>query len=245
MDNNPAIKVPFYNLQVNNLTENEFFAALLLQLDAGDTVTVNFLNAHCFNIAQSEPNYRDALNACTFLLNDGIGVDIAGWLKGLSFKENLNGTDLIPKILALAARRASRVFFLGARQDVIETAVRNARLSQPSLNIVGFSHGYVEDSDSLIDTINQANPDIVVVGMGVPMQELWVRDHAASMEQVRLFVCGGAIFDFISGKTMRAPVVVRKLRLEWLFRLFREPVRLFSRYVTGSFRFLINIMKLW
>lgn len=237
-------KLAFYNLRVNNLSSAEFFRCLDNRLSAGQQVTVNFLNAHCFNVAQTDREYRNALDRGTFLLNDGIGVDIAGWLCGIRFRENLNGTDLIPDILEFAEKTSLSVYLYGSHEEVVTAAIDQIRLSYPDLSLAGYSNGFETDANLITDDINATRPDIVIVGMGVPRQELWVDENSKHLESVRLFVCGGAILDFLSGEAMRAPLVLRKLRLEWLFRLLREPGRLFSRYITGSFRFLFHIVRL-
>jgi len=238
----PYSKVPFYNLHVNVLDTPTFFDALEQCLTEEYSITINFLNAHCFNIAQKNDDYRDALEQSTFLLNDGVGVDIAGKLIGVHFKENLNGTDLIPQMLEYFAKNGLKVFFFGACKDVIEAAVSQIAADCPNLSVVGYSDGFVDNSASVIDQINKSRADAVILGMGVPRQELWVAKHSAKLSSTKIFVSGGAIFDFISGNKLRAPHFIRRLKLEWLFRLVQEPIRLFSRYVLGPFIFLYYIL---
>lgn len=246
MDDSGSIsaKVPFYNLEVNVLDRRRFFDALSQRLMGPEQSTVNFVNAHCFNIAQTDPAYKAALDRCTFLLNDGVGIDIAGRLIGVRFPENLNGTDLIPDILDLLENKGMSVFFFGARRNVIERAVENIRTRNPRLQIAGFSDGYIDNPLSIVEVINSTGADAVILGLGVPLQELWVASYAKQLTGTKLLVSGGAVFDFISRAMPRAPVVMRKLRLEWLFRLIQEPRRMFSRYVLGSIVFLSNILKL-
>src|SRR5690606_974089 len=98
----PRRKVPFFNLRIDVLDRGELLEELRPKLSVGgDFTSINFLNAHCFNIAQNHEEYRTAIGRCTYLLNDGVGVDIAGRLIGVHFKENLNGTDLIPDLFKL------------------------------------------------------------------------------------------------------------------------------------------------
>jgi N-acetylglucosaminyldiphosphoundecaprenol N-acetyl-beta-D-mannosaminyltransferase len=200
------------------------------------------LNAHCFNIAQKDTEYKDALEGCTFLLNDGVGISIAGKLVGVDFKENLNGTDLIPELIDFFASNGMTIFCFGAREDVIEKAVRNIEADYPDLSVVGYTDGYVEDPASIVDQINLSQADVVILGLGVPRQELWVARHGNQLKSVKVSVSGGAIFDFLSGNVMRAPRVIRRIRLEWLFRLIQEPRRLFSRYVFGIFLFFYYVV---
>lgn len=234
-------KVEFFNLGVNVLDRQDFFRELRQRLSNKQKITINFLNAHCFNVAQKNIEYRKALETCTFLLNDGVGVEIAGKLIGIDFKENLNGTDLIPQLLEFFASNRMTVFFFGARKEVIEKAVKDIKANIPNLSIVGFSDGYVDDPALIVDEINQSQADAVILGMGVPRQELWVAKHYDQLTSAKVLVSGGAIFDFVSGNVKRAPHFIRRIKLEWLFRLIQEPKRLFSRYVIGSFVFLYYI----
>jgi len=228
-------KVKFLNLHIDVLDTPGFFTTLQHYLSKGEIVSVNFLNAHCFNIAQK-------LEESTFLLNDGVGVDIAGKLIGVHFKENLNGTDLIPQMLEYFARSGMSVFCFGASKEVIEKAVQNIEASHPDLSVVGYCDGYEDDAERVINQINQSQADAVILGLGVPRQELWVANNGVRLRSARVLVSGGAIFDFISGNVMRAPLFIRHIKLEWLFRLAQEPVRLFSRYVLGTFVFLYYVI---
>jgi N-acetylglucosaminyldiphosphoundecaprenol N-acetyl-beta-D-mannosaminyltransferase len=232
----------FYDLHVDVLDRAGFFRELQNELSKPGKISINFLNAHCFNVAQSDPKYRDALARCTFLLNDGVGVDLAGRLCGIRFPENLNGTDLIPEMLDFFEENGMSVYLYGAKSDVIERAAGEIESRYPRLSVAGYSHGYVEDPSILIDRINAAKADVVVLGLGVPKQELWVANHGDQLESTRILVCGGAIFDFISGNVIRAPGIVRQLRLEWLFRLIQEPRRLSSRYILGGLKFFYYLL---
>lgn len=239
MDANQPIagKRPFYNLHVNVLARDEFMADFRNAVETDATVSVNFLNAHCFNTAQVNADYKSALDRSTYLLNDGVGIDIAGKLIGLRFPDNMNGTDLIPELLTWFANNDMSVFLYGARPEVIRRTADTIRSQYPTLEIKGYSDGYVTPRSAVADRIRECEADVVILGLGVPLQELWVDEFAAVSGKAKVFICGGAIFDFISGNARRAPKWIRYLKLEWLFRLLREPTRLFSRYITGSFRF--------
>ena len=235
-------KVEFFNLSIDVLDRQGLFSELRQHLSKGQKVTINFLNAHCFNIAQKNTEYKNALQRCTFLLNDGVGVNIAGKLIGVEFKENMNGTDLIPHLIDFFAKSSLTVFCLGAKKEVIERAVRKMEIDYSMLSIVGYRDGYVDDPAAVVAEINSSNADVVILGMGVPRQELWVDNYGSHLKSARVFVSGGAIFDFISGNVIRAPLFIRRIKLEWLFRLVQEPTRLFSRYVIGNLLFFYYVV---
>lgn len=231
-------RIKFFNLQMDNLNYAQLFTALDARLKSGKQSVICFLNAHCFNVAQENYNYKNALLKSDFILNDGIGVKKAGELIGVHFEQNMCGTDLIPFLIEKMKNR--KMFLLGAKQVVIETAA--SKLIDQGVNVVGYQNGYCSNDKMTVDKINLTDAEIVIVGMGVPYQELWINEHKKEMPNVLLFVAGGAIFDFISQITPRAPRWVRAVHAEWLFRLLLEPRRLFGRYVIGNAKFIYRVL---
>jgi N-acetylglucosaminyldiphosphoundecaprenol N-acetyl-beta-D-mannosaminyltransferase len=206
-------------------------------------ISIFFVNAHCFNIAQENKEYLSTLNHSELVLNDGIGIDIACKLENIQNTENLNGTDLIPKVLEIASDNNYRVYLLGTKHDIIEKAVENIKKTWPKIQIAGYHSGFftTEEELGIINDINSKKTDILLVGMGVPIQELWINKNRNKLNSVKIFIAGGAIIDFLSGYIKRAPVLWRKCRLEWMYRLIQEPKRLFKRYVFGNFLFMFYI----
>jgi exopolysaccharide biosynthesis WecB/TagA/CpsF family protein len=208
---------------------------------------IYFLNAHCYNTAATHANYREALHRATLVLPDGVGVLSACKLLGLPHRENLNGTDLIPDLCCeLVQRRGKlRVFLLGGRPGVAAAAGCKLAASYPGVEIVGSQHGYFppKQTDAVINEINRLAPDIVLVAMGVPLQELWVERYASYMQShVGAIFAVGALLDFLAERVSRAPVLVRKLGLEWSWRLAQEPFRLAHRYLVGNPSFVVRIL---
>lgn len=223
--------------------EEDILCLLSKDINLGKNVELFFLNAHCFNIAQTDREYFDILNTCDYLLNDGIGIKIASKIEKLVLKKNMNGTDFIPKIVEMASKKGYKLFLLGSKEGIAELAADKLREKFEGIQIVGTHSGYGLD-DSTIDIINNSNADILIVGMGVPMQEKWIRDNKSKLCSVKLFVGGGAILDFLSQKIRRAPLFMRKFGLEWVFRLCLEPYRLWRRYLVGNFLFFYYIFVL-
>ena len=203
-----------------------------------------FLNAHCFNISLKNCDYLDALNNTDLLLNDGIGIKIASRMTGSAVRENMNGTDFIPKLLGLAADQKHKVFLLGGKKGIAETAEANIRKHTPHIDIVGTASGYFDhdEEQNLIQAINDSEATVLVVGMGVPYQELWLSRHKPLLEGIRISVAGGAILDFMANNVPRAPQWMRRLGMEWLFRFIQEPRRLFRRYFIGNFLFFYHLL---
>lgn len=204
---------------------------------------VAFANANLLHQASETPALRTALQEF-LILNDGVGADIASRiLFGRRFADNLNGTDFIPHYLG-KARRPLRIFLLGARPDVAARAARSVQEAFPRHTIAGVAHGYFRDSeqDDLIATIRAARADLLLVAMGNPRQELWLARHLPATG-CAVGVGVGALFDFLAGEVVRAPLALRRLRLEWLWRLAQEPRRLFRRYCVETPSFLGRVMQ--
>lgn len=223
--------------------EEEVLALLSKDIDSGRSIELFFLNAHCFNLAQKDREYFDILNSCDYLLNDGIGIKIASKIEKLVLKKNLNGTDFIPEIAEMAAKKGYKIFLLGAKDGIAEEAAVKLKEKFEGLQIAGVHSGYGLD-ESVLEMINNSKADILIAGMGVPMQEKWIRENKSKLGSVKLFVGGGAILDFLSQRIRRAPLLMRKIGLEWVFRLCLEPGRLWRRYLVGNFLFFYYILVL-
>lgn len=208
-----------------------------------------FVNAHCVTVAQRDPYYQMAVHQAEFVFNDGAGIELAGRLLGAPVKGNLNGTDWIPAFFDRldASKDRHRVFFLGGTPELVQS--RGGYLSEqwPNLLSVGSHHGYFEDDAAVLAAIEKARPEVLLVCMGVPKQELFLEQHwnALVNSGVKVAIAGGAVFDFLTGKVPRSPRWMRLARLEWLYRLWIEPRRLWRRYVMGAFPFAWLLIKEW
>ncbi|MEE4010553.1 WecB/TagA/CpsF family glycosyltransferase [Roseibium sp. FZY0029] len=201
-------------------------------------------NAHTLLSALDDPRYAATLQKMT-LLNDGIGISLASkLLKEEPFPENLNGTDLIPQMLANIGIPL-RIYLLGAKEEQVRCAKEHIEIAYPKHHVVGYRDGYFsqDEIDGLCEGINAANPDLLLVAMGNPRQENFIVENRAALS-VPVAIGVGALFDFMSGAVVRAPKIVQAAGLEWLFRLLQEPRRLFRRYVIGIPRFLFALMKI-
>ncbi len=211
---------------------------------AGERLGIYFVNAHCVNVAARDPAYATLLARAPFLFADGVGMAIAARLAGLRLQNNVNGTDLFPKVCAAAAAAGVPVAFLGARPGVASRCADAMRREFPRLSIVWVQHGYLapEEERASLDELNASGAKLLFVAKGVPAQELWMARNADRIgPPVVLGV--GALFDFYSGSIPRAPRVMRDLRIEWLYRLMLEPRRMFSRYLLGNPAFIARAVR--
>ena len=200
---------------------------------------VAFINAHCLNVACTDQTYRETLLHCSEVFADGIGVRIGARSLGFRVEENVNGTDMFP----LLAQKPYRIYLLGGAPGVAQKAMENARVLNGKAEFVGCADGFFKEKScsGVFAEIRELKPDIVLVAMGVPKQELWIREHLAEFPGCVIIGVGG-LLDFVSGRIPRAPLWMRKSGLEWCFRLYQEPVRLFKRYIIGNPLFIIRIL---
>lgn len=233
-------------LPVAVATAAEAVRVIASRLDDGVFTRIAFFNAHCVNIAYDRPDYRAAL-ADTLILPDGIGIDLASQLLyGTSFPENLNGTDFLPLFLS-HIDRPLRVALLGAAPGTAEQAALAFARAIPRHSFVAISHGYFSpgaETEAVLDRLRQARADVVLVALGVPRQELFVARHLTADHATLVFAVG-ALLDFMAGEVPRAPKSVRRIRLEWAYRLLVEPRRLWRRYLLGNPRFMVRVLRDW
>lgn len=203
-----------------------------------------FINAHCLNVAYKDVAYRQVLNECTTVFADGIGAKIGAKMLGYQVEENVNGTDMFP----LLAQKPYRIYLFGGAPGVALTALKNARDLNGKAEFVGASDGFFKEKSEaeLFAELEALKPDIVLVAMGVPKQEMWIHDHLQDFPGCVAIGVGG-LLDFVSGRIPRAPMWMRKCNIEWCYRLYNEPIRLFKRYIIGNPLFIIRVFlsKLW
>lgn len=212
--------------------------------DSGKTARLFYANAHTLNLAWRDPRYRAVLSDADLVLNDGAGVALAARLQGTRFPANLNGSDFNPRILELAARRGWPVFLLGAAPGVAKRSAQEMRKRIPSLHVCGTQHGYFDqqETESVVAAIRDSGAEVLMVALGNPLQELFIDEHIEATG-ARLGVGVGAFLDFTAGEVPRAPAWMNRLGIEWLYRLAREPGRLWRRYMVGNPVFLARLLR--
>lgn len=238
-----APDVMLFGLRMRNIGLGQAADDVVAAAKHGEKTTVFFVNAHCVNVAAQDADYLVSLERARWLFADGSGMAKAARAAATPFVDNVNGTDLFPLVCERAARHGATLALIGAKPSVAAKCAENMKHTYPGLNIVYVRDGYFTPADEpqLIDELNRSGAQIVFVARGVPLQERWINNvAAASAPPVWLAV--GALFDFYSGEVKRAPLFIRKLGLEWVFRLMLEPRRLFMRYVIGNPLFL---MRMW
>jgi N-acetylglucosaminyldiphosphoundecaprenol N-acetyl-beta-D-mannosaminyltransferase len=196
------------------------------------------INAAKLVTMQNDPDLRRIVEGCGLVNADGQGVVWASRLLGDPLPERVAGIDLMHALLALAERRGYRVYFLGARNEVLQRALGRIRRDHPRLQVAGARDGYFSRAEepAVCAEIRDSRADILFVAISSPRKEYFLGEYGPALGAPFVMGVGGAI-DVVAGVTRRAPVAWQQLGLEWLFRLLQEPRRLFRRYAVTNARF--------
>lgn len=240
-------KLRVLGVEITDMTSDDAVDLLedLVTRTDGRTRTVYYVNAHTLNLAVEDASFREVLAASDYVFGDGTGVRWAARVNGVRLRANLNGTDLTPALFARGAGRGLRYFLLGATPEQIAIAAETAKRLFPGWEQAGFHHGYVHEGDAsarVVEQINAARPNLLLVGMGNPLQEKWIDAHKSAL-RVPLCAGVGGLFTYWSGDLDRAPAWMRRLGVEWLHILRRQPAKA-KRYVVGNPLFVWRMLKL-
>jgi N-acetylglucosaminyldiphosphoundecaprenol N-acetyl-beta-D-mannosaminyltransferase len=207
-------------------------------IEAGSPVQHVAVNVAKIVAIRDDDRLREIVERCDLVSVDGQPVVWASRLLRDPLPERVTGIDLMFRLLALAEERRYRVFVLGARQEVLETAVARLNERYPGLTLAGFHHGYFSDEESgqICEAVRQARPHILLVAMTSPRKEYWLAEHASDLGVPFSMGVGGSI-DIVAGLTKRAPAPMQRLGLEWFYRFLQEPLRLGPRYLRTNARF--------
>ena len=211
---------------------------------------INTINAHSYNTALKDSLFAEALMKGDVLIPDGASIVMAcKWLKAKSQpEERIAGWDLFVYEMKKLNARGGKCFFMGSSEKVLALIRKRAAEIYPNIKVETYSPPYKsefteEDNRLIIDAINTAKPNLLWIGMTAPKQEKWAYTHWKELE-INCH-CGtiGAVFDFFAGTVERAPLWWQEHSLEWLYRLLKEPKRMWRRYIIGNTLFLLNIAK--
>jgi N-acetylglucosaminyldiphosphoundecaprenol N-acetyl-beta-D-mannosaminyltransferase len=206
-----------------------------------DKVLINTINAHCYNMTFRDAFYREALMRCDVLLPDGISIVWAiKWLTGQKLYK-ISGADLFYYEMQRLQRFGGKCFFLGSTNSTLNKIKKRVTLEYQNIKIQTYSPPYkleftAKDDAIMMELINAFQPDTLMIGMTAPKQEKWAYKHYNNL-RVGHVCCIGAVFDFYAGNVNRAPKWMIKLGLEWMYRLIKEPKRMWRRYLIGNLLF--------
>ena len=213
-------------------------------IEAGEQAVILHANAFAANLAARNPAFRSAFGQAQMVFCDGDGIRRACQALGLEVPPKVTYARWLPLVAAWCEERGYSLYLLGGRPGVADLAAGNLKQRHPRIRIAGARHGYFEkagsENDAVIAEINRVQPDVLLVCFGMPLQEDWVVRNASGLA-AHVLLTGGAALDYAAGIAVTTPQWMIRLELEWLFRLWRDPIRLFTRYAIGNPEFALRV----
>lgn len=244
----PLNRRKFMNTYIDDVTKQEAIEHIeycIKERIIGQVITPNV--DQIVRIEKDE-YFKKICDSCELLLVDGHPLIWTAKYYGTPFKEKICGSDLVPELCALAAQKGYSVFLLGAAPGVAQIAARKLVENNPGLKVAGVYSpplGFENDKDEINkinDMLKKSGADMLFVGMGVPKQDIFIYENMSIYQIPMSFSIGGTI-DFIAGVQKRAPKWINNIGLEWLYRLIRDPKRMFKRYIIDDSKFFSLIRK--
>ena len=223
--------------------ENEFNKIIHNNLVKNKRMFIVTANPETMMKSETDTELNKLLNdKDTILVPDGIGVVKASKTLGYDIKERITGIDIANTLLDYGNELKKTIYLFGSKQEVIDSMKEVLKEKYPNLKLVGSSNGYVQDKDKVFEEMSKLKPDIVLVALGIPVQEKLIYKHLSLFDK-GIFVGVGGSFDVISGHKKRAPKLFIKLNLEWLYRIICEPKRL-KRFYDSNIKFMFKVKKM-
>lgn len=237
-------QIDVLGVHVDNLTMDETLQYILDAAGGPIPRQLCFVNTDCINKSIHDQDYKELLDKSDLTLADGIGIRLAGKITRREIRQNVNGTDLFPLLCQRLQGSELGLFLLGARPEVVEAFTDWIRKTYPAVRVKGHHNGFFDSAqeESVLKEVRDSGSEILLVAFGAPRQDLWIRTHLQDLGPVRIAMGVGGLFDFYSGRIPRAPQWMRELSLEWTFRLYQEPGRMWRRYLVGNVVFLWRVI---
>jgi len=237
-------RIKILNTYIDALTMEETIEKVENYIKEKKCVQHVVVNAGKINLIQEDKKLRDIISSCPLINADGQGVVWASRVLGQPLPERVTGIDLFQKLVEISAQKGYRLFFFGAKEDVVVKVINIYKEKYPTLKIAGYRNGYFKEEENLeiAEQIRDTNPDILFVAFSSPKKEYWINEYMDVMKVPFAMGVGGS-FDVIAGKTKRAPKWMQKCGLEWFYRFVQEPGRMWKRYIIGNCRFISLVIK--
>lgn len=224
-------------------SQQEFFEQMAEAMDKGQRTFVITANPETMMIGDANEDMDRALcSPDAIIVPDGIGVVKAAEQLGKTMNGRVTGVELSAYLIERAGTTGKSVYFYGAKQEVLDALIAKVKEANPDINIVGSHNGYGNRDDEVFEEIVSLQPDLVLVALGIPRQEVLIHRYLERFDK-GIFIGVGGSFDVLSGTKKRAPAMFVKCNLEWLYRILKEPKR-FGRFFRSNIRFLSKVRKI-
>lgn len=240
--------VNMFNINFNNYDFNDLSVFIDNRINDKKSSYIVTCNVDHIMKLQKDSDFYKVYQEADLVIADGMPIIWASKILGKPLKEKVSGSDIIPFLSNHFAQKQYKLFFLGAAPGIAQKAAENLINQHPGMKIVGTyspSYGFENNQEEIreiIEMIKTVKPDILFVGVGAPKQEKWIHKYYKELN-VPVSIGVGASLDFMAGNINRAPVIMQKTGLEWLWRLMQEPTRLWKRYLIDDSKFLTLVIK--
>ncbi len=221
-------------------TQNNFYNLIKENIINENKMFIVTANPETFMTAQNNIDFKNALlDDKTTIIADGIGIVKGSKMLKYNIKETIPGVDLSAKLFEYCNELKKNIFLFGAKEDVLTKLVKVINTNYPDAIICGYENGYVENKDDVFNKMAELNPDVILVALGIPAQELFIYNNLDKFKK-GIFVGVGGSFDVLSGVKKRAPKIFRNLHLEWFYRLLKEPKRC-KRFFSNNVKYIFKL----
>ena len=237
-------RIDFLGVSIDSLTMGETVQLVEKYVQTKTPLHLMGVNADKINETNKNPLMKQIVNSCGIINADGASVILASKRLNCKLPERVAGIDLMQNLVELSAKKGYRIYLLGAKQEIVEKTAQVLKTKYKNLEIAGIRNGYFKESDwqNISDELKNQKPDLVFVGITSPKKEYLI-EFLQSDGNNCIFMGVGGSFDVISGNIPRAPKWMQKMNLEWLFRMIKEPRRLFKRYIVGNTTFMLAVSR--
>lgn len=223
-------------------SKNDFYGLVKKNLISNKRMFVVTANPETLMTAENNCDFKKALlDDKTTIIADGIGIVKGAKMLGYSLPGTIPGVELCSELFKYCNDLNKSIFLFGATKEIIEKLVTTIQQKYPNVTISGYENGYVSDRQAIFQKIKDLKPDVVLVALGIPYQELLIHNNINDFDK-GIFVGVGGSFDVLSGAKKRAPKIFIKLHLEWLYRIIREPKRL-KRFFRNNIKYFFKLRK--
>jgi N-acetylglucosaminyldiphosphoundecaprenol N-acetyl-beta-D-mannosaminyltransferase len=239
------MKINILNTNIHNLSMDETLSKVSEAIENNQHLHHVVVNAGKIVAMQSDEQLKESVNGSDLINADGQAVIWASKFLGKPLKERVAGIDLMTNLVKLASSKSYKIFFLGAKEEIVKKVV-SVYSDKYSPNIIaGYRNGYFKKEDELAiaKQISDSGAQILFVAISSPVKEIFLYENKSSLKNLNFIMGVGGSFDVVAGKVKRAPLWMQKHGLEWFYRFLQEPKRMWKRYLVGNIKFLILVFK--
>ena len=238
-------RVDILGTPIDNMTMQETIQLIANAIDSDQRLSHTVVNAGKIVLMHKDPELKESVVTADIINADGQGVVWASRFLGQPLVERVTGIDLMDNLVDLAYRKRYKIFFFGAKEHVLNTVVQHYA-SKYSYNIIaGYRNGYFKKADerAIAQQIADSGANMLFVAITSPVKEKFLYENRDLLRSVNFTMGVGGSFDVIAGRVKRAPLWMQNSGLEWLYRVYQEPKRMFKRYLVGNWKFIVLVVK--